>query len=211
MSTLLYITAHPHDDRASYSMAVGKAFLDAYRENHPGDHIVTLDLYKAYIPQIDTDVFSGWGKLRSGSSFDQLSEEEKKKVTRFGELTDQFVAGDKYVFVTPMWNFSFPPLMKAYIDTICTAGKTFKYTENGPVGLLTGKKALHVYACGGVYSEGPGAGSDFGSPYLKRIMSFFGISSFETLYVEGMAQFPDRAEQIKQDAVKHAQEKARTF
>ncbi|MCY9599609.1 NAD(P)H-dependent oxidoreductase, partial [Paenibacillus chitinolyticus] len=82
---------------------------------------------------------------------------------------------------------------------------------NGPVGLLTGKKALHVYACGGVYSEGPGAGSDFGSPYLKTIMSFFGISSFETLYVEGMAQFPDRAEQIKQDAIKHAQEKARTF
>ncbi|SDN05617.1 Flavodoxin-like fold [Paenibacillus sp. yr247] len=84
-----------------------------------------LDLYQVNIPQIDADVFSGWGKLSSGTHFNQLSTEEKTKVSRLGELVDQFVAADKYVFVNPMWNFSFPPVMKAYIDSICVAGKTF--------------------------------------------------------------------------------------
>jgi FMN-dependent NADH-azoreductase len=107
MATVLYITAHPHDETQSYSMAVGKEFIEAYREANPKDEVIYLDLYKENLPYIDADVFSGWGKLRSGSAFDQLSETEKQKVGRLGQLTDQFVAADKYVFVTPMWNFRF--------------------------------------------------------------------------------------------------------
>jgi FMN-dependent NADH-azoreductase len=211
MATVLYVTAHPHDDTQSYSMAVGKAFIESYREANPNDEVVHLDLYKENIPQIDVDVFSGWGKLRSGSSFDDLSSEEKSKVSRLGELTDQFVSADKYVFVTPLWNFSFPPVMKAYIDSICTAGKTFKYTEQGPVGLLTDKKALHIQARGGVYSEGPAAGMEMGHKYIGIIMQFFGIPSFEGLFVEGHNQYPDRAEQIKQEAIEKARQQAKNF
>ncbi|AEI42145.1 FMN-dependent NADH-azoreductase [Paenibacillus mucilaginosus] len=211
MATLLYITAHPHDHQTSFSMAVGQAFIESYRESHSGDEVVTLDLYKADIPHIDADVFSGWGKLRSGQDFGALSGEEKAKVARLGELTDQFVAADKYVFVTPMWNFSFPPVMKAYIDSICTAGKTFRYTEQGPVGLLTDKKALHIQARGGIYSEGPAAQMEMGHRYLGVIMQFFGIPSFDGLFVEGHNQFQDRAQQIKEDAMARARELARTF
>ncbi|SDM47548.1 FMN-dependent NADH-azoreductase [Fictibacillus solisalsi] len=211
MTTILYITAHPHDDTQSYSMAVGKAFVESYKQANPSDQVVHLDLYKENIPQIDVDVFSGWGKLRSGSTFDQLSQDEKTKVQRLSELTDQFVAADKYIFVTPMWNFSFPPVMKAYIDSICTAGKTFRYTEQGPVGLLTDKKALHIQARGGVYSEGPAAGLEMGHRYIGVIMNFFGIPSFEGLFVEGHNQFPDRAEEIKQQAITKAKEMAQTF
>ncbi|TDF97149.1 FMN-dependent NADH-azoreductase [Paenibacillus piri] len=211
MAKLLYITAHPHDETASYSMAVGKAFIDAYRSSHPGDEITTLDLYSLNIPHIDADVFSGWGKLRSGQSLEQLSSEEKAKVTQIAELTDQFVAGDKYVFVTPMWNFSYPPIMKAYIDSICTAGKTFKYTDTGAVGLLTDKKALHIQARGGVYSEGPTAEMEVGHRHLSMIMKFFGVPSFEGIFVEGHNQYPDRKEQIKQDAIRRAQDIAAAF
>lgn len=211
MATILYITAHPHDETQSYSMAVGKAFIEAYREAHPSDEVINLDLYKVDVPHIDVDVFSGWGKLRSGTAFDQLSAEEKAKVGRLAELTDQFVAADKYVFVTPMWNFSFPPVMKAYIDSICTAGKTFKYTEQGPVGLLTDKKALHIQARGGNYSEGPAAAMEMGHRYLGIIMQFFGIPSFEGLFVEGHNQFPDKAQEIKEKAIAQAQELAKTF
>ncbi|MFP3821738.1 NAD(P)H-dependent oxidoreductase, partial [Bacillus sp. SIMBA_008] len=89
--------------------------------------------------------------------FDTLSAEEQAKVARLNELSDQFVSADKYVFVSPLWNFSFPPVLKAYIDSVAVAGKTFKYTEQGPVGLLTDKKALHIQARGGYYSEGPAA------------------------------------------------------
>ncbi|MCZ8513774.1 FMN-dependent NADH-azoreductase [Paenibacillus filicis] len=211
MADLLYITAHPHDHTTSFSMAVGKAFIDAYREAHPNDEVIPLDLYKTNIPHIDADIFSGWGKLRSGQDFSALSQDEQAKVSRLSELTDQFVAANKYVFVTPMWNFSFPPLMKAYIDSICTAGKTFRYTENGPVGLLTDKKALHIQARGGIYSHGPAADMEMGHRYLSAIMSFFGVPSFQGLFVEGHNQFPDKAQSIKEDAIAKARELAKSF
>lgn len=211
MATVLHITAHPHDHQTSFSMAVGKAFIDTYRETNPNDEVIHLDLYSIQLPHIDADVFSGWGKLRGGQQFSDLSKEEQTKVGRLGEITDQFVAADKYVFVTPMWNFSFPPLMKAYIDAICIAGKTFKYTETGPVGLLPDKKALHIQASGGVYSEGPAASMEMGHRYLSVIMSFFGITDFQGIFVEGVAQTPDKAPQIKEEAISRAQALAKTF
>lgn len=211
MATVLYITAHPLDESFSYSLRLGKAFLDSYREAAPDDQIHHLDLYKMEIPQIDNDVFSGWGKLRSGGEFDQLADVEKRKVGRLGELVDQFVAADKYVFVTPFWNFMFPPILKAYIDAVCVAGKTFKYTEQGPVGLLKDKKALHIQARGGVYSEGPAADLEFGHRYLSAIMQFFGVPEFEALVVEGHNQFPDRADEILADAIMRTPEVARRF
>ena len=66
-------------------MAVGKTFIDTYREANPNDEVVNIDLYKENIPQIDVDVFSGWGKLQSGKGFDDLSSEEKAKVSRLLE------------------------------------------------------------------------------------------------------------------------------
>lgn len=211
MATVLYITAHPLTQTESYSLAVAKAFLDSYREAAPNDQVVHLDLYKTDIPHIDADIFSGWGKLRSGNSFDQLSPDEQRKVGRLGELVDQFVAADKYIFVTPFWNFSFPPIMKAYIDAICVAGKTFTYTEQGPVGLLTNKKAVHIQARGGVYAEGPAADLEFGHRYLTAIMNFFGVPSFEGVIVEGHNQFPDRAAEIKAEAIERAKQAASRF
>jgi FMN-dependent NADH-azoreductase len=211
MVQVLYITAHPHDDTQSYSMAVGKAFIDSYKEVHPNDEIVHLDLYKEEIPHIDADVFSGWGKLQKGNAFEDLSETEKAKVGRLTELSNQFIKADKFVFVTPMWNFSFPPLMKAYIDSIAVAGKTFKYTEQGPIGLLTDKKALHIQSRGGIYSEGPAAAMEMGHRYLEMIMQFFGVPSFEGLFVEGHAAMPDKAQEIKQNAITRAKDLAHTF
>lgn len=211
MATVLYITAHPHDHQTSFSMAVGKEFIDAYREANPSDEITRVDLYASDIPQIDADVFSGWGKLRSGSSFDELSDSERAKVARLNEIVDQYVAADKYVFVSPMWNFSFPPVLKAYIDAVCIAGKTFKYTEKGPVGLLTDKKALHIQASGGVYSEGPAAGFESGHSYIGKIMQFHGIPSFQGIFVEGVAAAPDKAPEIKEKAIAQAKEVAKTF
>ncbi|WNQ11151.1 FMN-dependent NADH-azoreductase [Paenibacillus aurantius] len=212
MTKLLYITAHPHDESASYSMAVGSAFLQSYKETNPNDEITHLDLYRADIPHIDADVFSGWGKLRSGTALDQLSAEEKRKVSRLNELADQFIAADKYVFVSPMWNFSFPPILKAYIDSICVAGKTFRYNEQGqPEGLLTSKKALHIQASGGVYSEGPATEIESGHRYLKIIMGFIGIPALEGIFVEGHAAAPAQAETIKANAIERAKQAAKTY
>lgn len=211
VSQVLFIKANPKPEDQSFSLQVAKAFLDTYRQENPNDQIIELDLYKIDLPHIDTDVFSGWGKLQQGAAFDSLIADEKAKVGRINELTDQFVGADKYVFVTPLWNFSIPPKMKAYIDTICIAGKTFNYTENGPVGLLKGKKAVHIQARGGIYSEGPAKDFEFGDRYIRSVLTFLGVSPIESVIVEGHAQMPDEAENIKAKAIERAKEVAKNF
>ncbi|WP_112182484.1 MULTISPECIES: FMN-dependent NADH-azoreductase [Paraliobacillus] len=211
MSKVLYITAHPHDEKISFSMATGKAFIDTYKDVNPNDEVIHIDLYKENIPSIDADVFEGWGKLQSGKGFEELSKEEKEKVGRLNELSEQFIGADKYVFVSPLWNFSFPPVMKAYIDSVAVANKAFKYTAEGPIGLLTDKKALHIQASGGIYSKGPAADMEMGHRYLNTVMNFFGVPSFEGLFVEGHAAMPEKAEEIKVDGINRAKDVAHTF
>ena len=211
MSQVLFITAHPHDETVSFSMATAKAFIESYKATNPNDEVVHIDLYNSYIPQIDADVFAGWGKLQSGEAFDALSEGEQGKVRRLNELSDQFVNADKYVFVTPFWNFSFPPVMKAYLDSVSVAGKTFKYTAEGPVGLLPDKKALHIQARGGYYSEGPAAELEMGDRYIKQMMGFYGITDVDSLIVEGHNAEPNKAEEIKADGIKRAKALGETF
>ncbi|MBL0386878.1 FMN-dependent NADH-azoreductase [Tumebacillus sp. ITR2] len=210
MAKVLYITANPNPVEHSFGLTTGQAFVESYREANPSDEVVHLDLYKLNIPHIDEEVMGGWGKLRSGADFSTLSAGEQAKVTRLNELADEFVGADKYVFVTPFWNFSFPPVFKAYIDSICVAGKTFKYTEQGPQGLLGGKKAVHIQASGGVYSEGPTRDWDFGNRYLATIAQFLGFS-LESIFVEGQAAQPDKAAEIKAAGVEKAKQVAKSF
>lgn len=213
MATVLYITANPNDHKTSYSMAIGKEFVQMYRSTNPNDEVVHLDLYQMDIPQLDADVFSGWGKIGAGAAFEKLTYAEKAKASRLGELVDQFVAADKYIFVSPVWNYSYPPVMKAYIDSICVAGKTFKYIlGKGRVGLLSDKKAVHIQASGSVLSPGS-ATADFemGHRHLEVIMEFLGVPSFEGIFVEGMAAAPDQVSMIIEKAIQQAREIARGF
>lgn len=211
MAKILYITAHPLNEEQSFSLAAGKAFIESYKEQNENDEVIHLDLYNENIPHIDADVLSGWGKLRNGTEFSALTADEQAKVSRLAELVDQFTAADKYVFVTPLWNFSFPPVMKAYLDAVAVAGKTFKYTQEGPVGLLTDKKALHIQARGGYYSEGPAASMEMGHRYIETMMNFFGVPSTESLFLEGHNANPEKAQEIKENGMARAKDLAHTF
>ncbi|QGQ97615.1 FMN-dependent NADH-azoreductase [Paenibacillus psychroresistens] len=211
MSTVLYVTAHPLEKSASHSLSVGYEFIQAYREANPNDEVIHLDLYKLDIPQLDAEVLSGWGQLKSGSSFEQLSSGTQVKVARLSELVDQFVAANKIVIVNPVWNFLFPPVLKAYIDAICIAGKTVKYTPEGIIGLATDKKLLHIQASGSVLSEGPAAGFEFSHRYLTAVSKFIGIPSIEVIYIEGTGAAPDQAPVIKEKAIQQALELAKSF
>ncbi len=137
MAKVLYITAHPFNELVSNSMAAGKAFIETYQQQHPEDEVKHIDLFETYIPVIDKDVLTGWGKMSNGET---LTDDEQMKVSRLSDILEEFLSADKYVLVTPMWNLSFPPVVKAYIDAISIAGKTFKYSAEGPQGLLTDKK-----------------------------------------------------------------------
>lgn len=212
MTKVLFITANPNDENRSASMAAGKAFIETYKDTNPTDEIVTVDLFKEEIPNLDADVFSGWGKLRAGQPLDALSTEELAKVSRLNEILDQFVSADKMIFVTPLWNYLFPAVLKAYVDAVAVPGKTFKYTENGSVGLLQGKKVLHIQARGDFYSEGhPLADLELGNRYLKQLMAIMGITEFEGLFIEGHDAMPNKAEEIKAAGIERAKQLAQSF
>jgi FMN-dependent NADH-azoreductase len=211
MSTVLYVTAHPLDQSTSYSLSVGHEFIQAYREINPKDEVIHLDLFKVDIPQLDAEVLNAWNQLRSGGTFDQLSAGSQAKVSRLNELVDQFVEADKIVIANPVWNYLFPPVLKAYIDAICVAGKTVKYTPEGIIGLATDKKMLHIQASGSVLSEGPAAGFEFSHRYLTAISQFIGIPSIEVIYIEGTGGAPDQAPAIKEKAIQQALELAKSF
>ncbi len=212
MAKLLYITANPKGEERSFGLSVGRAFVEAYRKEKPQDDVEELDLYHTDVPQIDADVIAGWDKLKEqGMSFERLTTSERTKIAQMNALVEQFVSADKYLFVTPMWNFNIPPRMKAYIDAICVNGKTFAYTANGPVGLLTDKKAIHIQARGGIYSEGALAAMENGDRYMHTIFKFLGITDAQSLFVEGMGQLPDEAERIKRDSIRQAQATAIKF
>lgn len=212
MTKVLFITANPNDENGSFSMAVGKVFIETYKETNPTDEIVTVDLFKEEIPNLDADVFSGWGKLRAGQPMDALSTEELGKVNRLNDILDQFISADKMIFVTPLWNYLFPAVVKAYIDAVAVPGKTFKYTEKGSVGLLQGKKVLHIQARGDFYSEGhPLAHLELGNRYLKQLMAVMGITEFESLFIEGHDAMRHKAEEIKAAGIERAKQLAQSF
>jgi FMN-dependent NADH-azoreductase len=211
VSKVLYITANPKNVEDSFSLAVGESFLETYRKNNPQDEITELDLYKIYVPLIDGDVLNAWGKFGKGLGFGDLTQEEQKKISAMNNLLEQFMSADKYIFVTPMWNFTVPPMMKAYLDNMCIANKTFKYTETGSVGLLNNKKAIHIQARGGIYSNEAAADFEMGDKYINTILSFIGITDKQSIIAEGMNAMPDKAEEIKNKAIAEAKEAALSF
>lgn len=208
MGKLLYITANPKPVEASIGLQVGEHFLAAYQKANPNDTIERVDLYKEQIPLIDGLVLGAWDKLGKG---EQPTEQEQKVLARMNEILEQFISADKYVFVTPMWNLSYPPMLKAYIDNIVIARKTFTYTENGPQGLMQNKKALHIQARGGVYSEGPAADFEFADKYLRGVLAFIGITDYQQVVAEGMAAFPDKTAEILEKAKRDAEQAAASF
>jgi FMN-dependent NADH-azoreductase len=175
---------------------------------NPDDDVIELDLYKTSVPMVDGDVLSAWNSLRAGVAWEALSAAQRDKVSAIAAFTDSFVEADKYIFVSPMWNLSVPPMLKAYIDTIVIAGKTFKYTAEGPVGLMQGKKGIHIQARGGSYS-GPLSALEFGDSYLKAIMSFVGVEMLDSVIAEGMSYAPEQAEHIRGAAIAFAEQAAK--
>jgi len=210
MAKLLYVTCNLKPVEHSRSLSVGKEFLNEYLRQNPTDEVHFLDLYRDNIQRIDADVLSGWGKMRNGESFASLTSDEQRKIGRIWKHADQFIAADKYVFVTPMFNLGFPAELKMYIDAVCVVGKTFTYTPTGPVGLLKnqGRKCLHIHSNGGFHY---GKAEDHSVPYLKSIMGFMGIEDFEAVVVEGVDAVPDQAEEFKVAAGHRARKLASQF
>lgn len=211
MAKLLYITVNPKNDiKLSKGMQIGEVFLEEFKKYQPEVEIEHMHLFDMDIPQIDMDLLYARAKLSfMGKTFDELDETEQTKISSMHALADRFIAADYYVFVTPVWNFGSPAILKAFLDNIFIVNKTFVYSKEGAKGLLTNRKALHIQTRGGIYSTGPMADFEFGDRFLTKVLSFLGMEVMDTVFAEGMDHFPKQVPEIMTKAKEQAKEAAR--
>lgn len=208
MSQVLFVKANNRPAEQSATVKLYESFLQAYKETHPNDEIIELNLFELNLPYYDLDMLNGLFKVSNGIP---TTPEEQKAADLANGYLEQFLNADKVVFAFPLWNFTIPAQLLTYLFYLNQAGKTFKYTEQGPVGLIGGKKVALLHARGGVYSEGPMSGLEMSLNYVKNTLAFWGINDPEAVVVEGHNQFQDRAAEIIQDGVKRAAELAARF
>lgn len=228
MTTLLVIQAHPHTSQ-SLSLTVGKQFVDTYKATHPDDQVIIRDLYAdGGVPPLNDLTMEAWRKQKFG---EEMTAAEQDLLKRHEEWLTEFINADKYVFINPMYNHFLPAEMKQYLDLTAVAHKTFRYTSNGPVGLLTGKKALHIQAAGSEYHQGGKWGTikflikqalgiknkessalmDLGDIYLTKTLEFYGVTDVEKLFIEGADAHRDQRQAILNNALAEAKSMAKAF
>jgi FMN-dependent NADH-azoreductase len=215
MSKLLYITVNPKKEvRLSKGAQIGEVFLETFQKEQPEVEIERMHLYDMDIPRIDMDLLYARAKLSfMGYTFDQLSDAEREKITAMHALADRFIAADYYVFVTPIWNLGAPGILKEFMDNMFLINKTFVTTEDGPKGLLTNRKAIHIQTRGGIYSTGPMVDFEMGDQYVRKALTFLGMDVMDTIVAEGMDHFPKQIPEImakaKEQAIEAAKEMAK--
>ncbi|MCP3026557.1 FMN-dependent NADH-azoreductase [Halobacillus sp. A5] len=208
MSNVLFIKANSRPIEQSVSVKLYHKFLENYKETHPEDEIEELDLFEENLSYYDTDKINGMFKQSKGM---ELTAEEDKATQTVTQYLEQFLAADKVVFAFPLWNFTIPAVLHTYFDYLAQAGKTFRYTEEGPVGLLPDKKVVLLNARGGVYSEGPAQSVEMAVNYVENMLRFWGVEDVTTLVVEGHNQFPGQAEEIVEEGLEKAAAAAASF
>ncbi|HWO97724.1 MAG TPA: FMN-dependent NADH-azoreductase [Bacillus sp. (in: firmicutes)] len=208
MANVLFIKANSRPIEQAVSVQLYQAFLDSYKESHSEDNIIELDLFKENLPYYDTDKINGMFKLSKGM---ELTSNEKEATDLVNQYLNQFLSADKVVFAFPLWNFTVPAVLHTYLDYLGQAGKTFRYTAEGPVGLLPEKKVALLNARGGIYSEGPAQSAEMAVNYVQNILNFWGVKDITTVIVEGHNQFPDKAEEIIKEGLKKAAKAAAAF
>ncbi|MEE4229609.1 FMN-dependent NADH-azoreductase [Pseudomonas viridiflava] len=177
MSRLLVIESSARQ-QDSVSRQLTQQFLSQWQSAHPNDQVTVRDLAVNPVPHLDATLLGGWMKPA-----DQRSETEQDALERSNTLTDELIAADVLVLGAPMYNFAIPSTLKAWFDHVLRAGVTFKYTETGPQGLLTGKRAFVLTARGGIYT---GSALDHQEPYVRQVLAFVGIHDVTFIHAEGL-------------------------
>lgn len=184
MANLLHIDSSPRSQR-SHSRRLSGEFVEKWQQFHPGDKITYRDVGKNPVPHVN----EAW-IAATYTPPEQLTSELQEAIRISDQLVDEFLAADIYVIGTPMYNFSIPSALKAYIDQIVRIGRTFAFTpedsENPYKPLVLGKKMYVIAARGG---SGFGVGGqyehmNFQTPYLATIFGFLGITDITFVEME---------------------------
>lgn len=161
MKNILVVESSPMGEK-SVSRRLTKELVAALSERHPGSKVSVRDLVEEPLPHFN-------GANASDRAVDEL------------------LAADIVVIGAPMWNFGPPSGLKAWVDHVARAGRTFSYTAEGPRGLAGGRQVYVVAASGGVYSSGPAQGMDFLTPWLNAVLGFLGMTEVSFIRAEGLA------------------------
>lgn len=177
MANVLLVHASLFGEK-SESLALARTFLSRY----PHEQLVERALAPANVPHLDADTFAA---MRLSEA--ELNPRQKAQVALSDALISELEAADTIVLAVPMYNFSIPSTLKAWIDHVARAGRTFRYGKQGPEGLLKGKKVFVFISRGGIYSaDSPAAVMNFQEPYLRAILRFVGLDDVTFIAVEGI-------------------------
>jgi FMN-dependent NADH-azoreductase len=163
------------------SSRLADQFVASLRDQHPGAELVVRDLVADPVPHLDG--------ARVGAFFakPETRDAAQEAVIDYSDaLINELRRADVLVLGLPMYNFGVPSQLKAWFDHLARAGETFKYTEKGPVGLITGKKAYVFAARGGLYGD-----THSQSEFVRQFLGFIGITDVEFVYAEGLAISPE--------------------
>lgn len=176
----------------SQSNQLADHFVAEWKAAHGSDEITVRDLAANPIPVLDGELV---GALRPSDA--TLTPRQQEALDLSNELIAELQAHDTIVIAAPMYNFNIPTQLKNYFDLVARAGVTFRYSENGPEGLITGKKVVVISSRGGIHKDTP---SDLLTPYLKLFLGFLGMSDVKFVFAEGIAYGPEVATKAANDA-----------
>ncbi|KVA29912.1 FMN-dependent NADH-azoreductase [Burkholderia cepacia] len=169
---------------SSITRELSAAVVAGLRAQHPSAHVAYRDLVQDEIRHLTGPIAAGFRQIDVGALDDATAREHELSEA----LVKEFLASDVIVIGAPMYNFSVPSQLKAWLDRVAQAGRTFRYTENGPVGLAGGKQVIVASARGGFYAEAPLAHMDFQESYLKAFFGFLGIADVRFVRAEGASK-----------------------
>ena len=185
MNTLLQINASIHAE-SGQSTQLANRFVAAWQGRHPDGRVIRRDVASDPVPHLTADRFSAFVTPAAERNAAQRS------VAAYSDaLIAEIRSADLLVLGLPMYNFGVPSQLKSYFDHIARAGETFRYTAEGPVGLLSGKRAIVFATRGGLYAGTP---LDTQTSYVRDFLGFLGIRDVEFVYAEGLAMGTGRKE-----------------
>jgi len=178
MNNILQINSSLYNGKGE-SSKLATEFVAQLRVGNPQAKVVVRDVAKNPLPHLDEARFGAFL-----AKPEARTPEQREVVRQSDALIDELKAADAIVIALPMYNFGVPSQFKAWVDHVARAGVTFKYTDKGAVGLLTGKKAWVFATRGGLYA---GTAADTQTAYVKQFLAFVGITDVEFVYAEGLA------------------------
>ena len=185
MSNILLVTSSIFGQN-SKSRAIAHDILERLKAADPAARITIRETNA--IPHLSGELV---GALATPDKRDTA---QQRMVALADAMIAEVEAADTVVIAAPMYNFTIPSTLKAWLDHIARAGRTFRYTEKGPEGLLRGKKVYVAASRGGLYANGgPAAAMDFQEPYLRAMLGFLGLDEVTFLYAEAQAISPEAA------------------